>query len=70
MFTGLDIPKHGEPAYPLSAYGHGWATDASDVERNGPNGTNGRSHTHDAPVHINKGKCNLMVSDAINGNSF
>uniref|UniRef100_A0A1I8J5V5 Ammonium_transp domain-containing protein n=1 Tax=Macrostomum lignano TaxID=282301 RepID=A0A1I8J5V5_9PLAT len=21
---GLDIPKHGEPAYPLAAYGHGW----------------------------------------------
>ncbi|KAL5006721.1 hypothetical protein ScPMuIL_015527 [Solemya velum] len=22
---GLDIPKHGEPAYPSEAYGHGWA---------------------------------------------
>ena len=22
--TGLDIPKHGEPAYPADAYGHGW----------------------------------------------
>ena len=22
--TGLDIPKHGEPAYPAEAYGHGW----------------------------------------------
>ncbi|KAK6191639.1 hypothetical protein SNE40_003278 [Patella caerulea] len=21
---GLDIPKHGEPAYPTEAYGHGW----------------------------------------------
>ncbi|XP_062589068.1 putative ammonium transporter 1 [Saccostrea cucullata] len=21
---GLDIPKHGEPAYPAEAYGHGW----------------------------------------------
>lgn len=21
---GLDIPKHGEPAYPIVAYGHGW----------------------------------------------
>ncbi|XP_064601315.1 putative ammonium transporter 1 [Liolophura sinensis] len=21
---GLDIPKHGEPAYPLESYGHGW----------------------------------------------
>ena len=22
--TGLDIPKHGEAAYPSEAYGHGW----------------------------------------------
>lgn len=22
--AGLDIPKHGEPAYPLESYGHGW----------------------------------------------
>jgi len=21
---GLDIKKHGEPAYPTAAYGHGW----------------------------------------------
>ncbi|XP_077994370.1 putative ammonium transporter 1 [Glandiceps talaboti] len=21
---GLDIPKHGEPAYPMASYGHGW----------------------------------------------
>jgi hypothetical protein len=21
---GLDIPKHGETAYPAEAYGHGW----------------------------------------------
>ena len=21
---GLDIKKHGEPAYPTVAYGHGW----------------------------------------------
>ena len=24
MEQGLDIYKHGEPAYPLVAYGHGW----------------------------------------------
>ena len=24
LFAGLDIPKHGEPAYPIEAYGHGW----------------------------------------------
>ncbi|XP_033752653.1 putative ammonium transporter 1 isoform X1 [Pecten maximus] len=23
-FKGLDIPKHGEPAYPVESYGHGW----------------------------------------------
>jgi Amt family ammonium transporter len=23
-FKGLDIEKHGEDAYPLVAYGHGW----------------------------------------------
>lgn len=22
--TGLDIPKHGESAYPAESYGHGW----------------------------------------------
>ena len=22
--TGLDIPKHGEPAYPVASYGDGW----------------------------------------------
>ena len=22
--SGLDIPKHGEPAYPLESYGDGW----------------------------------------------
>ena len=24
---GLDIKKHGEPAYPTAAYGHGWDTE-------------------------------------------
>ena len=24
FFLGLDIPKHGEPAYPLASYGDGW----------------------------------------------
>lgn len=24
LLVGLDIPKHGEPAYPAEAYGHGW----------------------------------------------
>ena len=24
---GIDIPMHGEPAYPTAAYGHGWHKD-------------------------------------------
>ena len=23
--AGLDIPKHGEPAYPFASYGDGWS---------------------------------------------
>ncbi|CAH1780971.1 unnamed protein product [Owenia fusiformis] len=30
---GLDIPKHGEPAYPAEAYGHGWDTDGVSIEK-------------------------------------
>ena len=26
FFLGLDIPKHGEPAYPLESYGDGWGS--------------------------------------------
>ena len=26
---GLDIPKHGEPAYPLASYGDGWSESPS-----------------------------------------
>ncbi|XP_038072393.1 putative ammonium transporter 1 [Patiria miniata] len=29
---GLDIAKHGEPAYPLSSYGHGWSSEANLIE--------------------------------------
>ncbi len=25
VLPGLDIPKHGEPAYPLESYGDGWS---------------------------------------------
>ena len=25
--NGLDLAKHGEAAYPLVAYGHGWSDD-------------------------------------------
>ncbi|XP_072034506.1 putative ammonium transporter 1 isoform X2 [Amphiura filiformis] len=39
---GLDIYKHGEPAYPLSAYGHGWSV---DVEKSGKH-VNGNAFTN------------------------
>ena len=29
FFLGLDIPKHGEPAYPLASYGDGWGSGKS-----------------------------------------
>ncbi|XP_033123907.1 putative ammonium transporter 1 [Anneissia japonica] len=32
---GLDIAKHGEPAYPLTAYGHGWDMDENSETRVG-----------------------------------
>uniref|UniRef100_A0A2C9L493 Ammonium transporter n=1 Tax=Biomphalaria glabrata TaxID=6526 RepID=A0A2C9L493_BIOGL len=32
---GLDIPKHGEPAYPLEAYGHGYYEKVLAVLENG-----------------------------------
>ncbi|XP_068672479.1 putative ammonium transporter 1 [Montipora foliosa] len=29
---GLDIPKHGEPAYPLDSYGDGWTADSLSTQ--------------------------------------
>lgn len=29
---GLDIPKHGEPAYPLDSYGDGWTTESLSAQ--------------------------------------
>ena len=29
IILGLDIPKHGEPAYPLESYGDGWGSGES-----------------------------------------
>ena len=36
LSLGLDIPKHGEPAYPLSSYGHGWSESPSAPRQNFP----------------------------------
>ena len=35
-FPGLDVPKHGEPAYPYSSYGDGWGESPPTV--NGSHG--------------------------------
>ncbi|XP_071100410.1 putative ammonium transporter 1 isoform X1 [Haliotis cracherodii] len=32
---GLDIPKHGEPAYPMESYGHGWVEHILQVLEDG-----------------------------------
>ena len=29
LSAGLDVPRHGEPAYPLASYGDGWGGDGS-----------------------------------------
>jgi len=36
---GLDIPKHGEPAYPLESYGHGYLERVITILENGHLGT-------------------------------
>jgi Amt family ammonium transporter len=32
---GLDMAKHGEPAYPLVAYGHGWNENSRTPQEQG-----------------------------------
>lgn len=34
-FPGLDIPKHGGPAYPMDAYGHGYSEKILAIIENG-----------------------------------
>ena len=52
LYQGLDIAKHGEAAYPLSAYGHGWEEEVEnpdneleDVFPNGENLIGGELHS-------------------------
>ena len=33
--AGLDIPKHGEPAYPWESYGHGWTEKSFQLSKTG-----------------------------------
>ena len=37
-FAGLDVPKHGEPAYPFSSYGDGWGESPPAVNGHHDNG--------------------------------
>ena len=36
LFSGLDIPKHNEPAYPVEAYGHGHIEKIIQILENTP----------------------------------
>ncbi|CEF71676.1 Ammonium transporter family and Ammonium transporter AmtB-like domain-containing protein [Strongyloides ratti] len=47
---GLDIYKHGEAAYPLHAYGHGW-DEFENIKANEDNKKNYSNHTRKMSVH-------------------
>ncbi len=34
LIAGLDIPKHGEPAYPLESQGDGWTATNEHSDKN------------------------------------
>ena len=40
---GLDIPKHGEPAYPVASYGDGWSAGTANP------------YLRNLPVYLNLG---------------
>eukprot|EP00058_Branchiostoma_floridae_P024889 XP_002610379.1 hypothetical protein BRAFLDRAFT_72413 [Branchiostoma floridae] len=48
---GLDIPKHGEPAYPTESYGHGWTIMPPDFSPD-PYGPDGKPQPQ--PVYITR----------------
>ncbi|XP_078577341.1 putative ammonium transporter 1 [Branchiostoma floridae x Branchiostoma japonicum] len=48
---GLDIPKHGEPAYPTESYGHGWTIMPPDLSPD-PYGPDGKPQP--LPVYITR----------------
>ena len=35
IYSGLDVAKHGEPAYPFRSYGDGWHREDSFAEPEG-----------------------------------
>lgn len=47
---GLDIPKHGEPAYPLDSYGDGWSAETLSAQPL-PYIHKSTSHLNIAPVN-------------------
>lgn len=49
--NGLDIYKHGEAAYPLHAYGHGW-DDYEPIKDKKSNAAPSRDHAENAVVYI------------------
>ena len=52
-FQGLDVPKHGEPAYPYSSYGDGWGEDPPKVNGNG-NGIGLSNHGGSYDITVTK----------------
>jgi Amt family ammonium transporter len=69
---GLDIKKHGEPAYPTAAYGHGWDKegdlDMTNVKQLGAagHGDMGKRNTHAlANPYSGKGWNDTIASDGL-----
>ena len=44
LVAGLDIPKHGEPAYPLASYGDGWSSESPPTPKHLPYTYNGHAN--------------------------
>lgn len=59
---GLDIFKHGEAAYPLAAYGHGWEEsdhqDALPISKEDPAGVHARNGNDIALTQRHPGQVN------------
>ncbi|XP_055998053.1 putative ammonium transporter 1 [Ostrea edulis] len=61
---GLDIPKHGEPAYPAEAYGHGWGEKGDTLFTMVRKATQGYSSTIKlAPSELSLGNVSVPSSN-------
>ncbi|XP_019619916.1 PREDICTED: putative ammonium transporter 1 [Branchiostoma belcheri] len=49
---GLDIPKHGEPAYPTESYGHGWTMMPPDHSPDMYGGPDGKMEFFPQPIRL------------------